>query len=178
MFTLIGIVAFVIVVSVAGTLWRTRPQVANPRVEARFAFFVLVLAAAGVAASDPHLGPYVIAAAPFALASGWVLGRALRGTLRFWTDPVAGALKFSGGAVYFSILAVSALSRIFLRYLLTGSIASHSDPVGAWPQALMVLVGVLLFVDTGLYLARAQAIASAAGQRMTWRWLGLRSSAA
>jgi hypothetical protein len=97
----------------------------------------------------------------------------MRGTLSFWNDPATGRLKFRGGAAYFVILAVSALSRVFLRFVLTGSIASHTDPVGVIPQALMVLVGVLLFMDTGLYFARAQAIAEAAGERIQWRWFTL-----
>jgi hypothetical protein len=170
---LVGFAAFVIVVSVAGAVWRTRPQFANARTEARFAFFVLVLAAAGVMASGPHLGPAVIASAPIALVVGWLLGRALQGTLRFWSDPATGRLRFRGGAAYFVILAVSALSRVFLRFLLTGSIASHTDPAGVVPQALMVLVGTLLFMDTGLYFARAQAISAAAGERIQWRWFAL-----
>lgn len=177
MLQLVGFAAFVIVVSVAGAIWRTRPQFANPRTETRFAFVVLVLAVTGVMASGPRLGPAVIAMAPVALVAGWFLGRVLRGTLRFWTDPAGGRLKFRGGAAYFVILAVSALSRVFLRFVLTGSIASHTDPVGAIPQALMVLVGTLLFMDAGLYFARAQAIAAAAGERMQWRWITLRRPA-
>lgn len=173
MLQLLGFAVFVIVVSVAGAAWRTRPQFANARTEARFAFFVLVLAMAGVMASGPHLGPAVIGTAPVAVVAGWSLGRAMRGTLRFWNDPATGRLKFRGGAAYFVILAASALSRVFLRFLLTGSIASHTDPVGVIPQALMVLVGVLLFMDTGLYFARAQAIAEAAGERIQWRWFTL-----
>ena len=173
MLQLLGFAVFVIVVSVAGAAWRTRPQFANARTEARFAFFVMVLAMAGVMASGPHLGPAVIGTAPVAVVAGWSLGRAMRGTLRFWDDPATGRLKFRGGAAYFVILAASALSRVFLRFLLTGSIASHTDPVGVIPQALMVLVGVLLFMDTGLYFARAQAIAEAAGERIRWRWFTL-----
>jgi hypothetical protein len=170
MLALVGFVAFVIVFSVAGAAWRTRPQLANPRTEARFAFFVLVLAVAGVMSSGPNLGRYVVAAAPVALVAGWRLGRALRGTLSFWTDTATGRLKFRGGSIFFVVLAVSALSRVCLRYLLTGSIAGHSDPVGMVPQALMVLAGTLLFMDAGLYFARAQAIAAAAGERVSWRW--------
>lgn len=173
MLQLLEFAVFVIVVSVAGAMWRTRPQFANARTEARFPFLVLVLAMAGVMASGPRLGPAVIATAPVALVAGWFLGRAMRGTLRFWNDPATGRLKFRGGAAYFVILAVSALNRVFLRFLLTGSIASHTDPVGVIPQALMVLVGVLLFMDTGLYFARAQAIAEAAGERIQWRWFTL-----
>jgi hypothetical protein len=71
------------------------------------------------------------------------------------------------------ILAASALGRIFLRYVLTGSLASHADPVDAISQALMVVVGMLLFMDTGLYFARAQAIAAAAGERVDWRWFSV-----
>lgn len=173
MFALLGFAVFVIVVSVAGAAWRTRPQFASPRGETRFAFAVLVLAGAGVMASGPHLGPAVIASAPFAALVGWLLGGLLRGTLSFWSDPATGRLKFAGGKVYFVILAVSALSRVLLRYLLTGSIAGHSDPAGVLPQALMVLVGTLLFMDAGLYFARAQAIAAAAGERIQLNWLTL-----
>ena len=177
MLQLLAFVGFVIVVSVAAAAWRTRPQFANPRTETRFAFFVLVLAGAGVMATGPRLGPIVIAAAPLMLVAGWLIGRVLRGTLRFWTDPATGRLKFRGGAVYFVILAVSALSRVGLRYLLTGSIAGQSEPTGLVPEGLMVLTGSLLFMDTGLYLARAQTIASAAGERIDWQWLRLTGGA-
>ncbi|HYM67109.1 MAG TPA: hypothetical protein VEW68_07450 [Patescibacteria group bacterium] len=170
MFVLLGVAAFVIVVSAVGAWWRTRPQVARPRTEARFAFFVLVLAAAGVMATGPHLGPAVIAAAPAMMVAGWMLGRALRGTLNFWTEPATGRLMFSGGAVYFVILAISAMGRLFIRFALTGSVAVHSDPSGAPAQAVMVLAGALLFMDTGLYFARAQAIARAAGERIQLGW--------
>ena len=173
MLQLLAFVGIVIVVSVAAAAWRTRPQFANPRTETRFAFFVLVLAGAGVMATGPRLGPIVIAAAPFMLVAGSLIGRVLRGTLRFWTDPGTGRLKFRGGAWYFVILAVSALSRVSIRYLLTGSIASQSEPSGLVPEGLMVLTGSLLLMDTGLYLARAQAIALAAGERINWRWLRL-----
>jgi hypothetical protein len=173
MLPLVGFAAFVIVVSVAGAVWRTRPQFASPRGETRFAFFVLVLAVTGVMASGPHLGPAVIGLAPVAALAGWMLGRALQGTLRFWSDPDTGQVKFAGGKAYFVILAVSALSRVFLRYLLTGSIASHTDPTGVVPQALMVVAGALLFMDAGLYFARAQAIAAAAGERIRLRWLSM-----
>jgi hypothetical protein len=169
----IGMIAFVVVASVAGAIWRTRPQFVNPRTEARFVLFVLMLAVVGVTTSGPSLGKYVIAGAPIALFIGWQLGRALEGTLRFWTDPGTGRLKFRGGAAYFVILAASALGRIFLRYVLTGSLASHADPVDAISQALMVVVGMLLFMDTGLYFARAQAIAAAAGERVDWRWFSV-----
>jgi len=165
--------AFVVVVSAATARWRTRPQAAHPRTEARFAFLVLALAVAGVMAAGPHLGPAVIATAPVMVALGWLLGRAMRGTLRFWTDPATGRLMFSGGAVYFVILAVSAISRVSLRYFLTGSIAGHSDPTGLFAQALMVAAGALLFLDAGLYLARAQAIAAAAGERIQLTWFRL-----
>ena len=173
MLVVLGVVALIIAVSLAGALWRTRPQYANPRNEARFAFFVLILAAAGVMASGPHLGPYVIVAAPPALIAGWLLGRGLRSTLSFWPDPTSGRLKFRGGVLYFVILGSSALTRLSLRYLLTGSIASQVDPAGAIPQVLMVLASALLFADTGLYFARAQAIAAADGQRLSWRWLSM-----
>lgn len=178
MLAVFGVVALVVVVSVAGGIWRTRSQFANARTEARFALFVLVLAIAGVMSTGPNLGRYVIAAIPVALAAGWLLGRALQGTLRFWTDAASGRLKFRGGAAYFVILAVSALVRIFLRYLMTGTLVSHTDPVGAIPQALMVIAGAMLFVDTGLYFARAQAIAAAAGERMSWSWFRIAASRA
>lgn len=171
MVQLAGFAVFVMVLSAAGAVWRTRPQFANPRTETRFAYFVLVLAVVGVMASGPRLGPYVIASAPFLLAAGWLAGTALTGTLRFWTDPQTRRLKFAGGAVYFVILAISAVGRLSLRYFLTGSIAGQADPTGLWPQVLMVVAGSLLFMDAGLYFARAQAIAAAAGERMTWRWL-------
>ena len=171
MMQLAGFFLFVIALSAAGAVWRTRAQFANPRTETRFAYFVLVLATTGVMASGPRLGPYVIASAPVMLAVGWFAGTTLAGTLRFWTDPRTGRLKFAGGAAYFVILAVSAMGRLSLRYFLTGSIAGQGDPTGLWPQVLMVAAGSLLFMDAGLYFARAQAIAAAAGQRMTWRWL-------
>jgi len=40
----------------------------------------------------------------------------------------------------------------------------------------MVLTSALLFADTGLYLARAQAIAAAAGERLSWRWVSVLAS--
>ena len=171
MLQLAGFIVFVVVVSGMGAGWRTRPQFANARTETRFAYFVLVLAVAGVMAGGPHLGPYVVASAPFLLAVGWLLGTRLTGTIRFWTDPATGRLMFAGGAAYFVILAVSAMGRVSLRYFLTGSIAGQGDPAGFVPQALMVVAGSLLFIDTGLYFARAQAIAAAAGERISWRWL-------
>jgi hypothetical protein len=175
---LFGIVVVVIVVSVTGAIWRTRHQFANPRTEARWVFLILVVAGAGLMSTGPNLGRYVIAAIPVALVAGWLLGRALEGTLSFWSDPATGRTMFRGGAAYFVILAVSALSRIFLRYVFTGSLVSHTDPVGLIAQALMVTAGALIFMDAGLYFARAQAIAAAAGERMSWRWFSLATSRA
>jgi hypothetical protein len=178
MFALIAVVVVLIGLSVAGTFWRTRPQVANARTEARWALFVLVLAGASLSSIGPDLGRYVVAAIPVAMVVGWLLGGALKGTLSFWIDPATGRMKFRGGAAYFVILAVSALSRVFLRYLLTGSLVSHTDPVGVIPQSLMVVAGALLFMDAGLYFARAQAIAGAAGERISWRWFSAVASRA
>ncbi|MFI5282132.1 MAG: hypothetical protein ACHQ0J_03280 [Candidatus Dormibacterales bacterium] len=118
----------------------------------------------------------MIATAPVMLVLGWFLGRALRGTLKFWTDD-SGRHMFSGGAAYFVILAVSAMGRVFIRYLLTGSIAGHGDPAGLLPQASMVVAGALFFADTGLYFARAQAIAAASGERIQARWFRLTRTA-
>lgn len=175
-----GLVAFgvfVVVVSAVGAAWRTRPQHSSPRGELRFAAVVAILAFAGAVSSGPRLGPFVLAAAPVAACAGWVAGRLLGGTMRFWNDAATGRPMFSGGAVYFFVLAASAMTRVTLRYFLTGSIVSHSDPSGFVPQASMVLAGALLFADAGLYLARAQAIATAAGERMTVRWLRLAGGA-
>lgn len=176
MTAVVGVVALIIVVSIAGTIWRTRPQFANPRTEARWAFLILVVAVAGLMSTGPNLGRYVIAAIPVAMVTGWLVGRALQGTITFWTDPASGRMKFRGGGAYFLILAVSALSRIFLRYLLTGSLVSHTDPVGLVRQALMVAVGALIFMDAGLYFARAQAMGAAAGERMSWGWFSFATS--
>ena len=173
MLLLIAIAVFIAVVSAAGAAWRTRPQAVSLPAETRFAYGVLALAAVSVLSAGPHLGPFVVGLAPLALAGGWLLGRHLAGTLKFWTDAESGRLMFRGGAVYFVLLASSALSRVFLRYSLTGSIAGHQDPSGLVPQALMVLVGALIFMDAGLYFARAQAMASCAGARLDWRWLRL-----
>lgn len=173
MLLLLAFVVFVTVVSAVGAAWRTRPQVANLPAETRFAFAVLVLAGASVLSTGPRLGPYVVGLAPLAFAAGWLVGRSLAGTLKFWIDPASGKPMFRGGAVYFVVLASSALTRLFLRYLLTGSITSHHDPAGLVPQALMVVAGALLFMDAGLYFARAQAMASSAGRRLDWRWLRL-----
>ena len=47
----------------------------------------------------------------------------------------------------------------------------------ASPVAQQV-AGALIFMDAGLYFARAQAIAAAAGERMSWRWFSLATSRA
>jgi hypothetical protein len=140
-----------------GIVRRMRPQPVRPdRLIFSAVLIVLLLGASLIASGGGIVGdPLALLLIPVFVAAGAGLGYYLVRTMKFWQDPVTGALWMRGGVIFALILVGTIVVRLGIRSVVSGS-PFAANPAGASAHGLLYdLSADLLFLSIGLWVARA-----------------------
>jgi hypothetical protein len=134
---------------------RTRPQPVQPGRTIAFTLIIVALSLFGLVSAPRVLTmPLFLVLAPVALLAGLGLGWAMMKQIRFWRDQATGQVWMGGGFAYVAIWLATMAVRIGIEYASGGFEQGAAAAASRNPTNLTALTSDLLFLSTGLWLAR------------------------